>query len=293
MNPRRAAVTIAMWAVVAACAPDPSDVAPASTGPATSAPQSTVPALPAGIGVEVEYVPNLALLRRLEVSVDNTTSADVTISELGVRSAWFDAVPSTDIGTVVGAGRRRDMEVLLGDAVCPAEPGPTLVDVGINGSDGPAATVVDFDDERLAELNAKECGQRAVFERADITFGSRRDVVDDVLTTTIDIVRRDGTQRIGVTDVGGTLLFSIRPQGADGALARLDPEDTAAALPLRLEVHRCDAHTVSQSQLSYRFPVWVTIDDADPQYVIIEPDPELRAVLEELVQACIARETAG
>ena len=50
---------------------------------------------------------------------------------------------------------------------------------------------------------------------------------------------------------------------------------------------------MSQSQLSYRFPVWVSIDDGEPQYVIIEPYPELRTVLEELVQACIAREAAG
>ena len=77
------------------------------------------------------------------------------------------------------------------------------------------------------ELNAKECGQRAVFERAAIGFGSGRDVVDDVLTTTIDVVRRAGDERLAITDVAGTLLFSLRPQGA---LATLEPGTAAGAV---------------------------------------------------------------
>ena len=133
MRTHRALEAIVVLIVVAGCGADPSDVAPATT-PAVA--PADVPALPGGVTVEVDYVPNLALLRRLEVSVDNTTSADVVIDVLGVRSAWFEAVPSTDVGTVVGPGRRRDMELLLGDAICPAEPGPTEIDVGVEDADG-------------------------------------------------------------------------------------------------------------------------------------------------------------
>jgi hypothetical protein len=250
--------------------------------------------LPPGIAIEVQFVPNLALLRRLEVSIDDTGPTDATITRLDLSSPLFAAEPSEDLGDVVGAGRKRDLELALGAATCPTTPGPSTVTVGVDvgGQVGEGTLVVDA--ERLEQLNGRECGQRAVLERADIAFAADSGVVDDVLSTQLAVTRRAGTDELTVTDVGGTLLFSVQPTGEHGSLTTLAPDDDAAAVDLTIEVHRCDAHTVSQSQLSYRFPVWVAVDGDEPQYVVIEPDPTLRTALEALVQACIAREgTSG
>lgn len=246
--------------------------------------------LPPGIAIEVQFVPNLALLRRLEVSIDDTGPVDATITRLSFSSPLFAAVPSENIGDVVGAGRKRDVELALGEATCPTTLGPSVVTVGVDvgGQVGEGTLVVDA--ERLEQLNDRECGQRAVLERADIAFASDNTIAGDVLSTQLGVTRRSGTDELTVADIGGTLLFSVRPRGERGSLASLAPDDDAAAVDLTIEVHRCDAHTVSQSQLSYRFPVWVSVDGAEPQYVVIEPHPTLRAALEALVQSCIARE---
>ena len=115
-----------------------------------------------------------------------------------------------------------------------------------------------------------------------------------MLTTTIDVTRRSGTEPITITETGSTLLFQVLPQGSAGRAGdarprRRDPSPSRS----RCATTRCDAHVVSQSQLSYRFPVWVQVGDAEPQYVILEPGPGLRAGLEALVQQCIAREGSG
>ena len=133
-----------------------------------------------------------------------------------------------------------------------------------------------------------------MLERAALALGDAPTTVDDVLTTTIDVTRRSGTEPITITETGSTLLFQVHAAGAGRRAgdARLRPT-RSVALPVELRNTRCDAHVVSQSQLSYRFPVWVQVGDAEPQYVILEPGPGLRAGLEALVQQCIAREGSG
>ena len=132
-----------------------------------------------------------------------------------------------------------------------------------------------------------------MLERAAIELGDAPTTVGDVLSTTIDVSRLSGTEPITITETGSTLLFQVLPQGPAGELATMGPASASVALPVEVRATRCDAHVVSQSQLSYRFPVWVQVGEAEPQYVFLEPGPGLRAGLEALVQQCIAREGSG
>ena len=309
----------AVLVVLVACAGDPSDVpiasdapvaseaaAPPSTGaPGTSSgvePTTTMPqplativggGLPPELTVAVEYVPNLALLRSLEVQITNTGASDVTVVELAYDSPFVDPAPLSDVA-LVGAGLVRDIEVPLGAATCPPSDGPSLVTVTVTiDGQGAAGSYPIPDPERLQQLNDRECGQRTVLEQAALALGDAPTTVGEVLTTTVDMIRRSGTEPITITETGSTLLFQVLPLGPAGALATLGPADEAVALPVEMRNTRCDAHVVSQSQLSYRFPVWVQVGDAEPQYVMLEPGPGLRAGLEALVQQCIAREGSG
>ena len=248
--------------------------------------------LPPELAVVVEYVPNLALLRSLEVQITNDGPNDVT-AELAYDSPFVDPAPPPDVA-LVGAGLVRDIEMPLGAATCPPGEGPSLVTVTVTIDGGTATGSYPIaDPERLQQLNERECGQRAVLERATLALGDAPATTGEVLTTTIDVARRSGTEPITITETGSTLLFQVLPQGPAGALATLGPTDETVALPVELRNTRCDAHVVSQSQLSYRFPVWVQVGEAEPQYVILEPGPGLRAGLEALVQQCIAREGSG
>ena len=244
--------------------------------------------LPAGVSVEVGFIPNLALLRRLEVALDNGSSSDVVVTGLGFRSPLFASVPSGVEGRVVTALRRQAMEIALGEATCPPGRGPTSVDLAIEQDGRPWQGTFGVDVERLVDLNAKECAQRVILDRLDIALSPDHTIVDDVLMASLVVHRRDGDDEAVITDIGSTLLFSLQPVGPKGALATLAPGEDATAIDVAIESNRCDAHTVSQSMLSYRFPLWVAVDGREPQYVIVEPPAELRAGLESLVQACIA-----
>jgi hypothetical protein len=283
-------------ALLAACAGDDPEGGPESVATTIAAPATTTvggAGWPSDVPVEIDFVPNLALRRAISVSVDNTRASDMTVNDVELRSPLFESVARADEVVVVDPGRRRDMELDLGDAICPASPGPSLVDLAVVADGQEFDGSFPIEPDRLEQLNARECGQRAVFERVDLAFTDDHVVESDVLSTGIDVIRKAGDEAVTVTDVGGTLLFSLTPAGAEGARASLGASDDAARVDLTIEVHRCDAHTVSQSQVSYRFPVWVAIGDAEPQYVFIEPDPALRTQLESLVQACIARELGG
>jgi hypothetical protein len=305
--------------VLVACAGDPSDVpvasdapvvpeagAAATTGAPGTSPEDAPPTtpeplativgggLPPDLAVAVEYVPNLALLRRLEVQITNAGPTDVTVDALGYDTPFVDPAPPPDIVPLVGAGLVRDIELPLGAATCPPRDGPSLVTVTVSIDGRPATGSYPIPEpERLQQLNARECGQRAVLERAAIELGDAPTTVGDVLSTTIDVTRLTGTDPITITETGSTLLFQVLPQGPAGELATIGPTGESVALPIEVRATRCDAHVVSQSQLSYRFPVWVQVGGAEPQYVFLEPGPGLRAGLEALVQQCLAREGSG
>jgi hypothetical protein len=321
---RLGVVLLAGLAALAACAddapappPTPATTAPApssapvTTGDAAAAPTgdaeavTTAPAavtepapvsdLPPGLAVTVEYAPNLAVLRRLEVTLVNDGAVPVEITELAYRSPWVDRGPPWQGRPVVDAGRALAHVLHLGDATCPPGRGEaSVVDIAVtDGAVTWRGTYPVPDPERLAALNARDCGQRAVLEVVDLVFDDAPTVEGQVLTTSLRATRRAGDDPITITQIDGSILFQLLPDGPDGALATLAPGTARASIPLEVRNTRCDAHAVSQSSLSYRFPVFVRIGDGEPTYLFLEPGPGLRAGLEALVQECLAREGSG
>jgi hypothetical protein len=300
---------VAAGGLLVACAADPSDVPVASTdpvpavAPGSSAVEVTTPetltttvagGLPPEVTVTVEYVPNLALLRSLDVHLVNSGAVDMEVTSLSYRTPFIDPVVSPDDAPIVGPGLARDVELGLGEATCPAGAGPSVVDITVTIDGRPwTGSYPILDPERLQQLNERECGQRAVLEVAALALGDAPTTQGDVLTTTIDMARRRGTEPVTITETGGTLLFQVLPDGPAGALVTMASDSDAAALTVEVRTTRCDAHVVSGSTLSYRFPVWVQVGDAEPQYVFLTPGPGLRAGLEALVQECLAREGSG
>ncbi len=306
---------VAAAGLLVACAADPSDVPVASTGstpsvasvapvsPVTSVVEVTTPetlttivggGLPPEVTVSVDYVPNLALLRSLDVRVVNSGAVEVEVTSLAYRTPFVDPVAPSDDAPIVGPALARDVELALGEATCPAGDGASVVDITVTIDGRPwTGSYPILDPERLQQLNARECGQRAVLEVASLALGDAPTTEGEVLTTTIDVVRRSGAEPVTITETGGTLLFQVLPDGPAGALVTMPSDSDSAALAVEVRTPRSDAHVVSGSPLSYRFPVWVQVGDAEPQYVFLTPGPGLRAGLEALVQDCLAREGSG
>lgn len=285
------ALVLAGAALLAACADD----APNTSPPPTTAHAAVGEPLPPELAVTVEYIPNLAVLRRLEITLANGLDVPVEITGLSYRSPWVDPGPPWAGEPTVAAGRALAQVFQLGEATCPPGDGEeTFVDITVtDGARSWHGTYAVPDPERLVRLTERECGQRAVLEVVDLALHDEPSVDGQVLTTSIEATRRTGRDPITITQVDGSILFQLRPDGPDGALARLGPDTDRATIPLEVRTTRCDAHAVSQSQLSYRFPVFVRLGDGEPTYLYLEPGPGLRAGLEALVQECLEREGSG
>jgi hypothetical protein len=290
----------ALVGVLLSCAQDDAEegsAAPPSTSvqPVAAPSTSTEPALelPAGVTVFVEFPRYLQLQRRLEVAVDNASDTEVEVTSLALRSPLFEPVEAEARDTLVEIGRRRDMQIGLGPAVCPAPTGASIVEIEAT-LDGVTQTgVVEVDPAPLDRISAQECGTEFVLDHVDVSFSPEFTVAEGVVDTTLDLGRRQGDDPITVTAVRGSVLIELA--GAEGGtpLANMASDQDAVAIPVRMRIIRCDPHAVIESKKTFQLATWVAIGDREAQHIVISPEGELRAALEELIQECLVAETGG
>ena len=274
-----------------ACADAAGDADPATS----SAPASTVLPrldLPTGLTVFVEYPRYLHAARRLEVGFDNASETSLTVSELALRSPLFEPAAPEEPETVVAPGRRRDLQIGLGGAVCPAPAGPSLVEVTATVDGDEQHGLVEIDPAPLDRISAQECGSAFVLENVALGFAQGHTVVDGEVATTIDVDRLEGDEPVTVDAIRGSVLIELRPTTDSTPLATLPTGETALSIPVRLRVIRCDAHAVTESKKTFIMAIWVAVGEREPQRVLIELEGELRAALQGLIEDCV-REEAG
>lgn len=270
-----------------------------STTTATTAPtaptSSTLPVveLPAGVEVLVEFPRYLQLERRLEVGFDNRSDSELIVESVGVRSALFEPVALDQPSTEIEIGRRRDLQIGLGPAVCPAPDGPVQVEVVAEIDGVRQHGLVDVPAAPLEQISATECGRVFVYEQVDVGYSPVFTVQDEVLATQLVVDRVAGDEPIEVSNVRGSVLLELRP-AADGApLGTLAPGEDALSVPVELRVIRCDPHAVIESKKTFQLAVWVAVGSRETQHLVVPPEGELRAALEVLIDECLRRESAG
>ena len=281
-------LAMALAAVATACGERAGGGAPAGTdaGVATSEPLDHL-ALPDGVDVFVEFPRYLHAARRIEVGFDNTSSTAITVSELTLHSPLFDSVAAEGRTTEVEAGRRRDLPIGLGAVVCPAPPGPTLVEMSVVIDGRRHHGVVEVDAELLARIGAQECGAAYVREQVVIGYTPQFTVTDGVVDATIELTRSGGDEPIAVVAVRGSVLLELVATTPEPPLAAIDPTGRGATLPVRIRVIRCDPHAVTESKKTFDLAIWVAVADGESHRIVVAPDGELRAALEQLIDECL------
>lgn len=271
----------------------------ASTTTVTAAPtaptSSTLPAveLPAGVDVFVEFPRYLQLQRRLEVGFDNRSDHELIIESVGLRSVLFEPVELDQPSTEIEIGRRRDLQMGLGAAVCPALDGPVQVEVVAEIDGVRQHGLVDVPAAPLEQISATECGRVFVYEQVDIGYAPEFTVRDGVLATQLVVDRVDGDEPIEVSNVRGSVLLELSPAADDLPLGTLAPGEDALAVPVQLRVIRCDPHAVIESKKTFQLAVWVAVGSRETQHLVVPPEGELRAALEVLIDECLRGESAG
>lgn len=279
-----------------ACGGDDADGEPvAPTLDATVAPPATEPTaltLPSGVTVFVEFPRYLHAARRLEVAFDNQSDSELTVTELVLRSPLFEPVAPDPRQTIVEVGRRRDLQIGLGAALCPAPSGPSEVEVTAEIGGQRQHGLVAIDPAPLDRISADECGRQFVLEQVGIGYAGVPAVVDGVVETSIELRRLAGDEPITATAVRGSVLLELRPATAADPLAALPGDVDQASFPVRIRVSRCDPHAVIESKKTFELSIWVSIGDREPQRIVVTPEGELRAVLEGLIQDCLRAQSS-
>ena len=251
---------------------------------------STAPAgltLPSGVTVFVEFPRYLHAARRLEVAFDNQSATELTVTELVLRSPLFEPVAPDPRDTIIEVGRRRDLQIGLGSAVCPAPAGSSEVEVTAEIDGQRQHGLVAIDPTTLDRISADECGRQYVLERVGVDYAGDPIVAGGVVDTSIEVHRLAGDEPIAVTALRGSVLIELQASTAADPLAALPGEAAGASIPVRLHVSRCDPHAVIESKKTFELSIWVSIGDRPPQRIAVTPEGELRAVLEGLIQDCL------
>jgi hypothetical protein len=260
-------------------------------GAATTEPPDPMLDLPDGVSVGVEFPRYLMVQRQLEAIVDNQSETDIIVVDVALRSPLFEPVEPDVHDYPVAAGRRQDLRMGVGESICPPADEPSMIEMTVEIDGERRHGLAEIDISPISKINTRECGERFVFEHANVEWGPEFTVDDGVLTTTVTLTRRDGNETMSVTAVRGTVLYLVLAAGetSDGTpLGTMVAGESSGSAPVVMRVGRCEPHAVADVKKPYSFGVWVTIGDSEPYPIELLPGEEIKAALAELLQECIA-----
>lgn len=247
---------------------------------------------------DVEKPRYLATRRMLEVILLNEGRSPLQIERLQLRAQHFTRRPPTVRDARLQPGVRVDMPISYGRVRCAPAPTPAgaepSVVVHVRGADGHLRAVplaVPTPNEVLDRLRDDECETREIRRAVDVGFGSSwapTATADDAAVRGSLLLRRRATSRpVTLLEVAGTVIFDLRTVPRRSVpFARMAPGVRSVDIPIEISAARCDAHALTESKKTFRFPLWVNLGDDPEHYLEIEPHGHGRRLLDELLKAC-------
>ncbi|MGI8575420.1 MAG: hypothetical protein ACR2MA_08770 [Egibacteraceae bacterium] len=202
----------------------------------------------------------------LEIIVVNEDDEPVTLSGLRLLDDRFTERAPISRPVVFEPGERTDVQVAFGPARC---------DVAVRASSSEVAFTVRRPtvraDVRLAlpassdvlqRLHEERCFAETAASVVDLRFGEVWQQTDSAVTARGQILldRVSGSsERVTVDEIDGSVIFSVDVKGRqDQPAAVLEPDQAAAAIPIRISAVRCEPHAVADSKKTFTFPLYVS-----------------------------------
>ena len=243
---------------------------------------------PTGLSATIEQTTAFQARGLLEVLVSNRSDRPLEIVDLRLVDDRFETVDPTERDARIEPGPRRVMmPVPFGPPRCGDDAPPTGTGAPVIEVNGDVDVPVDADGEEfLTRLHERQCGQQRVRETVEVSFtGPFDDIGDATVGVELRLDRLSGGARdtVRLEGMRGTVVFTVVTPGP-GALVTLEPDDRDGSVPIVVSASRCDAHALIESKKSYRFPMWISVGEADARYLEVEPTGEARTVLERVLQ---------
>lgn len=222
--------------------------------------------------------------RAFRLELTNTGGRVVAVRSVQLVSPRFEPVPAQPRSTELAPGQTLLLPVAYGPPTCPAD-GVSSLRVVVDGEG--AVVPLGQDPAGVVDaLHAAECAEAGVREAVDLGFGAGWEVAGPTSARgPLTAVARAGAEAV-VHSLQGNIVFGVRvPDGDLLAVTSASPE---ASVPVTAVIDRCDTHALIESKRTFQFPAEVSVDGAEPVRVVLEPEGEVRALLQSRLEACIA-----
>lgn len=222
---------------------------------------------------------------RVDVRIANAGPGPVEIERYRVEHPMFEPVPPlVRTSRLPPDGRSRLVPVPFGAPRCDvADPRGARVVVGLRTAAGVRDVPVPLDDGEpgLVRAHRLACASAAVTAAAGLDLAPWHLEPGPGARTALRLQRR-GPGEVVVTELGGNILFSI--DGPDlRPLVTLGAGEHAASVEVAVRATRCDAHALTESKRSWTFPLFASVDGAEPARVQLTVSPPGRAALQSLL----------
>lgn len=221
----------------------------------------------------------------------NEGDRPLEVTSLQLVDQRFAEVPATPKSTTVAPGGDPVVTPFeYGEAVCGEDvsgPATLAVTIASGGEAGEQVLpVAPAGEEALTRLHESTCRQRAATAAASIRFGPDWQTTSPATARGRIVVERAATDdEVAVEQAEGTVIFSLRVLGgtADAVVVLAEDQDLTE-VEVEVSAARCDPHALIESKKTYSFPIWVRVGEAAATYLVLEPEGEARAAMEQLLE---------
>ncbi|MGI8822816.1 MAG: hypothetical protein ACR2JP_05880 [Acidimicrobiia bacterium] len=247
---------------------------------------------PEWLDLFADYPRYLQHKRRLAIATTNNGATEIEVTLIGLAADHFARLEPEAKTATIGPGTRTDLQVDFGEVVDCDATGPLTalveIELVVGPDPAPRRFVIPIDPAPLDVIRHTECSQQVVRDAVDIGFDQDWVVDGTVLAARLVLGRNTGDEVVTVSSVRGTEIIGLHPVPPSlDPVAVIEPGTPGLAVPVELEVIRCDPHAVGQSTKTYEFKLWVAVGDREAQLMTIDPDGRLKAALQELITRCI------
>lgn len=228
---------------------------------------------------------------RLHAGVTNHGPGTVTVGGAQVVWAGF-AWPAVRVPPApVPAGQTAAFVVRYGAPRCTGRPGRPYLLATVDGVARRLPLHVDLPG-LLGRLRRDGCAGRRLAQAAGVSLRwAPRTAVrhgEEYLPGTVTLTRGSAGTAVRVVDLGGSVLFDLRPARRGALPATMDAESARLRLAVRLvPAGRCDAHARGQSSQTFLFSVYLRRgDEPTHREVFIPARADQQRMLDLLDRAC-------
>jgi hypothetical protein len=278
MRHAAAVVLGASCAVVALCPADSTDTAAASE--------------PAGLHATLQRSRLFETRRSLRLALRTTGDDDVQLQAIQLRSPFFDRVPPQPRDPlVVPGGAPVAMPLEFGDPRCDGATDGTSEVMLDTGDDEIVVVLDESPPGLLAELHEAECAVLAVREDADIRLGDTWERTGPrTVTGEVEVSQRRQGATVTVAGLEGNVIFHLdveHPAGTSAPVLEVSDRQPSDRVAVTLTASRCDPHALIEYKRTFVYVALVDVGGDRPLRVDIPAEGNTRAMLEDLLAACI------